>query len=121
MVCLRQAKAGKGKTMAEEKDRAYDRDLAWEEVSTEHLVRDRWIDLRRSAFRYPDGKIWEPYYNYPRRDYAIVVASDRERKYLCVRQFRQGIRKVTTEFPAGGIERMDGKEPCTEGNLVNLV
>ena len=27
-----------------------------------------------------------------------------------MRQFRQGIRKVTTEFPAGGIERKDGKE-----------
>jgi ADP-ribose pyrophosphatase len=91
--------------MAEEKDRVNDRELAWEEVRTEHLIRDRWIDLRRSAFRYPDGKIWEPYYNYTRRDYAIVVASDEEGNYLCVRQFRQGIRKVTTEFPAGGLER----------------
>ena len=90
--------------MAEEKKRADDRELAWEEVRTEHLIRDRWIDLRRSAFRYPDGKVWEPYYNYTRRDYAVVVASDPEGKYLCVRQFRQGIRKVTTEFPAGGIE-----------------
>jgi len=91
--------------MAEEKNRTDDRELAWEEVRTEHLIRDRWIDLRRSAFRYPDGKIWEPYYNYTRRDYAIVVASDEEGNYLCVRQFRQGIRKVTTEFPAGGLER----------------
>ena len=88
--------------MAEETDRGNDRDLAWEEVRTEHVIRDRWMDLRRSAFRYPDGKIWEPYYNYTRRDYAIVVASDEEGNYLCVRQFRQGIRKVTTEFPAGG-------------------
>ena len=70
--------------MAEKKDRANDRELAWEEVRTEHLIRDRWIDLRRSAFRYPDGKIWEPYYNYTRRDYAIVVASDEEGNYLCV-------------------------------------
>ena len=91
--------------MAEEKNRADDRELAWEEVRTEHVIRDRWIDLRRSAFRYPDGKIWEPYYNYTRRDYAIVVASDEEGNYLCVRQFRQGIRRVTTEFPAGGLER----------------
>lgn len=40
----------------------------------------------------------------------VIVASDLEGKYLCVRQFRQGIKKVTTEFPAGGIERKDGKE-----------
>ena len=74
--------------MAEETDRGNDRDLAWEEVRTEHVIRDRWMDLRRSAFRYPDGKIWEPY---------------------C-----QGIRKVTTEFPAGGLER-EG-EPTFSGS-----
>ena len=93
--------------MAEQKDRLSDRDLAWEEVRTEHIIRDRWIDLRRCAFRYPNGMVWEPYYNYTRRDYAIVVASDCEGNYLCVRQFRQGIRRVTTEFPAGGLERED--------------
>lgn len=100
--------------MAEEMERENDRDLTWEEVRTEHVIRDRWMDLRRSAFRYPDGKIWEPYYNYTRRDYAIVVASDEEGNYLCVRQFRQGIRKVTTEFPAGGLERES--EPTFSGS-----
>ena len=99
MICLNRQKPERRESMAE------DRDLVWEEVRTEHLIRDRWIDLRRSAFRYPDGQVWEPYYNYTRRDYAVVVARDTDGKYLCVRQFRQGIRKVTTEFPAGGIER----------------
>ncbi len=86
---------------------ANDKDLVWEEVSTEHIIRDKWIDLRRSAFRFPDGRIFEPYYSYTRRDYAIVVPTDDEGNILCVRQFRQGIRKVTTEFPAGGIESRD--------------
>ena len=88
-----------------------DRDLVWEEISTEHLIRDEWIDLRRSAFRFPDGRVFEPYYSYTRRDYVVVVASDPDGRYLCVRQFRQGIRKVTTEFPAGGIERGDRTAP----------
>ena len=84
--------------------------LAWEEVSVEHLVRDQWIDFRRVAYRLPDGTVFEPYYNYSRRDYVVIVASDEEGNYLCVRQFRHGIKEVTTEFPAGGIERKDGKE-----------
>ncbi len=84
--------------------------LAWEEISTEHIVRDEWIDFRRSAYRFPDGSVFEPYYSYSRRDYVVVVASDEEGNYLCVRQFRQGIKEVTTEFPAGGIERTDGRE-----------
>ena len=84
--------------------------LIWEEISTEHIVQDEWIDFRRSAYRFPDGSLFEPFYSYSRRDYVVIVASDTDGKYLCVRQFRQGIREVTTEFPAGGIERTDGRE-----------
>lgn len=89
---------------------ADDKDLLWEEVSTEHIVKDEWIDFRKSAFRFPDGNIFEPYYTYSRRDYVVIVAFDEDDKVICVRQFRQGIREVTTEFPAGGIEREDGKQ-----------
>lgn len=84
--------------------------LEWEEVKCEHIVKDQWIDIRRSAYRFPDGNVFEPYYSYSRRDYVVIVASDEEGNYICVRQYRHGIRKVTTEFPAGGIERSDGKE-----------
>ena len=87
-----------------------DNDLIWEEVSTEHIVQDEWIDFRKTAFRFPDGKVFEPFYTYSRRDYVVIVASDEDGKYLCVKQFRQGIREVTTEFPAGGIERKDGTQ-----------
>lgn len=89
---------------------ADEKNLVWEEIRTEHIVQDEWIDFRRSAYRFPDGSVFEPFYSYSRRDYVVIVASDEEGKYLCVRQFRQGIRQVTTEFPAGGIERKDGKE-----------
>ncbi len=85
-------------------------DLAWEEVKCEHIVRDEWIDIRRQAFRFPDGTVFEPFYSYSRRNYVVIVASDEDMNYLCVRQYRQGIREVTTEFPAGGMERSDGKE-----------
>lgn len=87
-----------------------DNDLIWEEVKTEHIIQDEWIDIRRSAYRFPDGTVFEPYYSYSRRDYTIIVARDEDGKYICVRQFRHGIKEVTTEFPAGGIERSDGKE-----------
>jgi ADP-ribose pyrophosphatase len=84
--------------------------LAWEEISTEHIVQDEWIDFRRSAYRFPDGSVFEPYYSYSRRDYVVIVATDTDGNYLCVRQYRHGIKEVTTEFVAGGIERKDGKE-----------
>lgn len=85
-------------------------DLAWEEVSTEHIIQDEWIDLRRSSYRLLDGTVFEPFYTYSRKDYVVIVASDCDGNYLCVRQFRQGIGEVTTELPAGGLEQLEGKE-----------
>ena len=86
--------------------------LTWEEVSTEHIVQDEWIDFRKSAYRSPDGRIFQPYYSFTRRNYVVIVASDEEGRFLCVRQFRHGIREVTTEFPAGAIEQKDGEDPA---------
>ena len=93
-----------------------DENLKWEEISTEHIVQNEWIDFRKSAYRFPDGSVFEPFYSYSRRDYVVIVASDTEGNFICVRQFRQGIKEVTTEFPAGGIERSDGKEYGPEGS-----
>lgn len=84
--------------------------LAWEEIDTKHIIQNQWIDFRESTYRFPDGREIGPFYSYSRRDYVVIVASDEDGNYLCVRQFRQGIKEVTTEFPAGGIERKDGKE-----------
>ena len=85
-------------------------DLVWEEVKTKHIVKNEWIDFRESAYRFPDGTVFEPYYSYSRRDYVVIVPFDTEGNLICVRQYRQGIRAVTTEFPAGGIERKDAEE-----------
>jgi len=91
-----------------------DEELIWEEVSTEHIVKDKWMDFRKSVYRFPNGEEFGPYYSYSRRDYVVVIATDDEGKYICVKQFRQGIRALTTEFVAGGIERDDGREYKTE-------
>ena len=90
-----------------------EQDLTWEAVSVEHIIQDKWIDFRKIAYRFPDGTTFSPYYNYSRRSYVVIVASDEEGNYLCVRQFRHGIGQVTTEFVAGGIESSTGREYIT--------
>lgn len=81
-----------------------EKSLTWEPLHVNHLVNDEWIDFREAAYRMPDGSVFEPYYSYSRRDYVVIVATDTEGRFLTVRQFRQGIRCVTNEFVAGGIE-----------------
>lgn len=87
-----------------------DKDLEWEEVSCEHLVQDQYIDFRKVAYKLPDGTVFEPFYSYSRRDYVVIVATDEDGKFICVKQYRHGIKRVTVEFCAGGLERLDGKE-----------
>lgn len=108
------------KNYGEVEEKQLEESLAWEEVRMEHIVQDEWIDFRRSAWKFPDGSVFEPFYSYSRRDYVVIVASDTGGNYLCVKQFRPGIKQVTTEFPAGGIERKDGKEYGSSQNSGNV-
>ena len=52
--------------------------LAWEKLSTEHIIKDQWIDFKKSAYRFPDGSVYEPFYTYTKRDYAVIVATQPE-------------------------------------------
>ncbi len=84
--------------------------LEWEELEVEHIITDEWIDFRKVKYKFPDGSVFSPFYNYSRRNYVVIVAMDTNGDYLCVRQFRHGIKKVTTEFPAGGIEKDENED-----------
>ena len=81
--------------------------LAWEEISCEHVIQDEWLDLRKSAYRFPDGKIFAPYYSYSRRDYVVVVASDCNGNYICVRQF--------SSWAKGSYDRISGRRYRCKG------
>lgn len=59
------------------------------------------------SYKFPDGQEIGPFYNYTRSDYVVIVARDKDGNYVCVRQYRHGIKKVTCEFPAGKIEGSD--------------
>ena len=83
--------------------------LTWELIREKKLVDNEWIDFRESEWRFPDGLELGPFYTYHRKDYAVIAALDETGRFLCVRQFRQGIGHVTTEFPAGGLE--EGEDP----------
>ena len=86
-----------------------EKELAWHLKERKHLVKDQWIDLHADTFRMPDGSEVGPFYTYAKKDYCVIVARDTNGNYITVRQFRQGIQRLTTEFPAGGIE--EGEDP----------
>ncbi|MCR5558030.1 MAG: NUDIX hydrolase [Butyrivibrio sp.] len=78
--------------------------LSWEAVKVEHVIQDQWIDFRKVDYKLPNGEIIGPVYNYSKHSFSLVVATDKEGRFVCVRQYRHGIDEITTEFPAGAIE-----------------
>lgn len=85
------------------------KNLTWELVHDEQIVKDRWMDMKAATYRLPDGREVGPFYHYSRKDFVVIVAVDENGDFVCVRQFRQGIGRITTEFPAGGLE--EGESP----------
>ena len=73
-------------------------DLNWKLNKTEHIVQDEWIDFRKESFILPDGKEFSPFYNYSRRNFVVIIARTKDDKYITVKQFRHGLKKITTEF-----------------------
>lgn len=82
-----------------------DKSLEWQPIEVEHIIQDQWMDFRKVTYKFPDGNTFSPFYNFSRKDYVVIVATDQQGRYLCVRQYRHGLHEVTTEFPAGGIEK----------------
>ena len=81
-----------------------DEKLRWKLVQEEHLKQDKWIDFRQNIYELPDGARIGPVYNFSKHSFSVVVATDEQGRYICVKQYRHGIDEITTEFPAGGIE-----------------
>ena len=67
--------------------------LTWKMAECQHVIQDAWIDFRKCDYRLPNGE--------------VIGATDRDGRFICVRQYRHGIDEITTEFPAGGIEYKD--------------
>lgn len=81
-----------------------DEKLKWKLLDTKHPVQNQWLDLREETYQMPDGSVAGPFYTFSKKSYVVIAAMDEDDRFVCVRQYRQGIGKVTVEFPAGAIE-----------------
>jgi len=91
--------------------------LSWKLLSAEEVRKDEWIDFRSGKYELPNGKVISPFYTYRKCNFAVIVAVTEEGEYLCVRQYRPGVEKVLTEFPAGAVEPGEDPEKAARREL----
>jgi len=81
---------------------------AWRTVSSETVIRDRWIDLRADRCLTPSGAEIAPYYVLGYPDWVHVVALTPARGLVLVRQYRHAAGRSFLELPGGGVDGCDG-------------
>ena len=80
----------------------------WRTLSSETLLKDRWIDVRADKCQTPSGVEISPYYVLSYPDWVHIVALTPERGLILVRQYRHAAGETVLELPGGGVEPADG-------------
>jgi 8-oxo-dGTP pyrophosphatase MutT (NUDIX family) len=83
----------------------------WTTLSSQYLVKDRWLTLRADRCETSTGFIVEPYYVQELPDWVNIVAFDAEQRILLVEQYRHGVGRISLELPAGCVDH--GEKPET--------
>lgn len=82
----------------------------WEQLGSESAFDDPYFRVRRDTLRLPNGRIVDDYLVGDLTDYALAVAVTPARQVVLVRQWKQGVRRITLELPGGMID--EGETPA---------
>ncbi|MGA2052319.1 MAG: NUDIX hydrolase [Opitutales bacterium] len=96
-----------------------DRLLPWEVVeSREVYAAPPWVTVSVQKVRLPDGRVVPDFHQLGLPEYTVVFAQTPEDRVVVMRQFRQGVGRVSLLLPAGHVEK--GEEPlaCAQRELL---
>jgi ADP-ribose pyrophosphatase len=90
----------------------------WRTLDRELLFATPRIALYRERVELPDGRIVDDYEQFDMNDFAIIVAQTNEGLVICERQYKHGLRKITTTLPGGQIEDGEQAEQAARRELL---
>ena len=81
----------------------------WKTISSEEVVHNNWITLRKNKVSLPNGVVINDFYTVDISDASSVVAVDVKGNVVLKKEYRYCQGKETIEIPAGAFEK--GEEP----------
>lgn len=81
----------------------------WTIDTSEYVINDRFLKLRRDSCTTPTGGKVGTYYVLELKDWVNCIAIDEDDNVLMLRHYRHGVQKYLMEFIGGGME--DGELP----------
>lgn len=83
--------------------------MKWKVMQSDNFFQDPHLDAFVEKVQLPDGRIYDRFYHLHFSPVVCIVAETTDGKLILERQYRNAIRNVLTEIPAGVVE--DGEEP----------
>ncbi len=78
----------------------------WETLSsTVAFEAKHWFRVVKDTVKLPSGRIVDDYYRIEAPEYILIYAKSDDGKILVERQYKHGLGKITTTFPAGFVDK----------------
>ncbi len=81
----------------------------WKTVSSSPILDTPFLKVQKECCELPNGNAIPDFYTIWQPDWVLLLARTEDGKWLMERQYRHGSKKISTEFPAGILER--GESP----------
>lgn len=81
------------------------KDMKWETLKSEYLIKRPWLTARKDTVKLPNGVVNDEYYVLEYPDWINVIAITADHRFVFVRQYRHGIDQTNFEIVAGVCEQ----------------
>ena len=88
--------------------------LIWTIDSSEYIINDRFLKLRRDSCTTPQGGKVGTYYVLELKDWVNCIAIDEDDNVMMLRHYRHGVQKYIMEFIGGGMEEGESPEEAAK-------
>ena len=75
--------------------------MKWKCLKSEYLVNSKWLKVRRDEVKLPNGTIMDDYFVIEKKNVALIVAMDKDKRVILKKEYRYAIDKELIEIPGG--------------------
>ena len=90
----------------------------WKILESKEIYSSHFITLKEEKLERPDGKIVTPYYAIERPDVVYVIALTKNIEIVLVYQYKNGIKDLVLELPAGFIDKGESPKEAAKRELL---
>ena len=90
----------------------------WKILESKEIYSSHFITLKEERLERPDGRIVTPYYAIERPSVVYVIALTKDLEIVLVYQYKNGIKDLVLELPAGFIDKGESPREAAKRELL---